>query len=57
MISGQSATSQPRQNGYPNNPNCGGSCGAMHSGESFSLAASKGKNVVIAFYPFAFTPV
>ena len=28
-----------------------------HAGEPFSLAAAKGKNVVIAFYPFAFTPV
>jgi mycoredoxin-dependent peroxiredoxin len=26
-----------------------------HLGEEFSLAAQRGKNVVIAFYPFAFT--
>ena len=26
-----------------------------HTGEEFSLAAQRGKNVVIAFYPFAFS--
>ena len=26
-----------------------------HNGDPFSLAAQRGKNVVIAFYPFAFT--
>jgi mycoredoxin-dependent peroxiredoxin len=28
-----------------------------HSGETFRLSDHKGKNVVLAFYPFAFTPV
>jgi peroxiredoxin len=28
-----------------------------HKGEPWSLAAAKGGNVVVAFYPFAFTPV
>lgn len=27
-----------------------------HDGDTFSLAAARGKNVVVAFYPFAFTP-
>jgi peroxiredoxin len=27
-----------------------------HNGDPFSLAAQRGKNVVIAFYPFAFSP-
>ena len=28
-----------------------------HAGEPWALAAAKGGNVVVAFYPFAFTPV
>ncbi|MDB5042584.1 MAG: hypothetical protein JWN27_3310 [Candidatus Eremiobacteraeota bacterium] len=28
-----------------------------HKGEPWSLADAKGGNVVVAFYPFAFTPV
>jgi mycoredoxin-dependent peroxiredoxin len=28
-----------------------------HKGEPWALAAAKGANVVVAFYPFAFTPV
>ena len=28
-----------------------------HNGEEFKLSALRGKNVVLAFYPFAFTAV
>ena len=28
-----------------------------HTGEPWALAAARGGNVVVAFYPFAFTPV
>lgn len=28
-----------------------------HTGETFDLAALRGRNVVVAFYPLAWTPV
>ena len=28
-----------------------------HTGETWKLSDCRGKNVVLAFYPFAFTPV